>query len=414
MISIEIGKIFCKLYNRENKTNFSAREIFRQVIAPILFDFNNKKLLINWTNSKFFINYIKDWTNEGFNKCLNDFCELVESEKGGLMDSLKVYGGCASPYDTQSKKYKYIPQTTSFCYEENQYFSTEERYYSWIGSAFLISCNGFYIAIEDETYVKKMYESIKAYHDVLINNADLKDKQLQTWNTLYFYATFNKHNVDTIVENYCDGNALKSTISFEHIVFTISKYLPEVKYINVESYGQMNVTCGAILINTDYTDKIADILEKIYKDIEGNDDFSKFSFSKSFGGKNLLLKAIESGCIYNGFFDPIKNINFDKISKSKLLIKYIETIMTEKDKELANNFVNAIKEEKKRGGKTTKNLKFEVSTMASKFIDGISEFVKNAGSSNSVFDEMVEYAAMKSNTSDFKLMTSYINYLLSK
>ena len=88
--------------------------------------------------------------------------------------------------------------------------------------------------------------------------------------------------------------------------------------------------------------------------------------------------------------------------------------MTEKDKELANNFVNAIKEEKKRGGKATKNLKFEVSTMASKFIDGISEFVKNAGSSNSVFDEMVEYAAMKSNTSDFKLMASYINYLLSK
>ena len=52
--------------------------------------------------------------------------------------------------------------------------------------------------------------------------------------------------------------------------------------------------------------------------------------------------------------------------------------------------------------------------MASKFIDSISEFVKNAGSSNSVFDEMVEYAVMKSNTSDFKLMTSYINYLLSK
>ena len=86
MISIEIGKIFCKLYNRENKTNFSAREIFRQVIAPILFDFNNKKLLINWTNSKFFINYIKDWTNEGFNKCLNDFCELVESEKTKLAE----------------------------------------------------------------------------------------------------------------------------------------------------------------------------------------------------------------------------------------------------------------------------------------------------------------------------------------
>jgi len=252
MITIQVGKLFCKLYNRENRTNLSAREIFRQVIVPILFDFNNKKLLINWSNSKFFINYIKDWTNEGFNKCLNDFCELVESEKGGLMDSLKVYGGCASPYDTQSKEYKYNPQTTSFCYEENQYFSIEERYYSWIGSAFLISCNGFYIAIEDEAYVKEMYESIKAYHNALINNTDLKDKQLQTWNTLYFYSTFNKHNVDTIVENYCDGNALKSTISFEHIVFTISKYLPNVKFINLESFGKQNITCGTVLVDNIY------------------------------------------------------------------------------------------------------------------------------------------------------------------
>lgn len=404
MISISLGEKFCNWYNREFNVNLTPCDIFKTIIAPILF--NDDRHLIHWPNSKF--HYLRDKAN--FNEVLNSFCEEVESDKGGLMDSLKVFGGCAVPYDTASKKYKSEPQTTMFCYAENIYFTIDERYYSWIGSAFLLRCGKFFIAVDDEDYVKIMFNSIKDYRKALNDNYDIKGKQIYTWNTLYFYNYYNG-SVDTIIEKYFDGkNGIKNDLGFEHIVFNIVKHLPNVKYINLESVGETNIACGAIQLNIDYVKRISELFEQIYKSIEGNDDFSKFDFNKCFGGKNIMYKAIENGCIYENFFDPLSDINFimdKKTKKNDIFLKYIEIIMNTEQKTMVNDFANLINDLKKKGGKRDKNFHFEPTPNVVNFINSITE-IKEYDADN-IMAKMVEYA-VSSTPYDFKLMIAYLNF----
>ena len=414
MITIELGKTFCNWYNRESNTNLTPCEIFRTVIAPTLFE--NDKHLVMWSNSKFwgwrYLNKTK-WLISDFQNVLNDFCEEVESNKGGLADSLKVFGGCAVPYDTQSKKYKVEPQTTTFCYCENLNFNIDERYCSWIGSAFLMGFNDFSIAINDEEYIKTMFSSIKDYRKALSENPDINGGNLGGWNTLYFYCHYKYGRTDNIIEKYYTEKGLKRDFSFEHILFVISKYLPNIKYIEIEKFGKTNTTCGTIFVNNKYVNRMADILEHIYKDVNNNADFSKFDFSKTFGGKNVLYKAIESGSIYEGFFDPLNDVKFDKLNKNNLLFKYIETVMSENDKTLANDFVNTVKEKIKKDGKYRKNIYFEISPYRNVFINNITALQSEVGC-DVAFDKMVDYAISCISDSEFKLMSSYLKFLYNK
>ena len=198
--------------------------------------------------------------------------------------------------------------------------------------------NGFSIAINDEEYIKTMFSSVKDYRRALTENPDINGGNLESWNTLYFYCYYKYGRVDNIIEKYYTEKGLKRDFSFEHILFTISKYLPNVKYVEIEIFNKSkkpnggtikaNTTCGTIFVNNIYVNRMADILEGIYKDVDSNNDFSKFDFSKDFGGRNILYKAIENGSIYEGFFDPLNDIKFDELNKKKnyLLFKYIETI----------------------------------------------------------------------------------------
>lgn len=419
MITIQVGKLFCEMYNEENGTNLSSRDIFRDVIAPLLF--NGKEHLVIWHNSKFYqwrYAHNKTWNPNDFENKLDEFCEGIESEKGGLEDSLKVFGGCAVPYDEQLK-YKNIPQKTLFAYAENQHFTIEERYYSWIGSAFLLNVNSgvknFAIGVNNKEFVKIMYKSVKAYRKMLEENVDIQGKKLYTWNTLYFYNYLHYNDVTSIVEKYYNGDILKSDLGFEHILFVCSKYLPNVKFINLESFDKTNITCGTVLVDNIYVNRMSDVLEKLYKDVHDNEDFSKFSFNKEFGGKNLLLKAIETGSVYDGFFDPLSDINFDKkLKKNNLVIKYIELIMNDENKKLAQDFISEIHRIIKNGGKNKKNIHFEIPFSSNKFIDSITEVINVSGEKeNPILNSMVEYILANSQNNEFKLMVSYLKYLFA-
>ena len=408
MITFKLGKIFCELYNETNNTNMSPKDIFKNVITPLLF--GTEPHLVCWTNSKFSNPSTK---KNPFEENLDKFCSEVESETGGLMDTLKVYGGCAVPYNTATKKYKSNPQTTSFCYEENQYFNIDERYYSWIGGAFLIGIGGYCIAVNDKEFVKTMYDSVIAYRNALIDNADLTDigGKLATWNTIYLYTYYNDGDTSTILENYYDGKKFKSNISFEDFIFIIAKHFPNVKYIDLEHFDKTNVTCGTITIsNLGEIKRISDVLEKIYKDVSDNKNFSKFNFKNMFDGGHVALKrAIEAGCVYNGIIDPL--INFDDYSnlkKNKYFIKYIENVMNENEIKIANDFIDAIKKLQKSGTKVSKKINFEVPHTIHEFINNITNITKEYGSNESI-DNMVNLVI--NNYSNFKLMSSYLNYL---
>jgi hypothetical protein len=109
--------------------------------------------------------------------------------------------------------------------------------------------------------------------------------------------------------------------------------------------GQYNNTCGAILINFEYVKRISELYKQLYAEV--NEDFRYADFNKAMGYKQKLIKkAIENGAIYKGFFNPLKDVS--DIKKNKFKQKYIELIMTDNEKKLAEDFAKILKLIKKK------------------------------------------------------------------
>ena len=414
----KLGKLFCDAYNEKHGTNLSPKEIFTDVIIPIVFTPDGRYLL-NLTNSKFF-NYAKllskgKVTEDDFQQVIDDFCAEVESDNGGLMDSLKIYGGCAVPYDTQKKKYTPAEATTMFCYNENLYYDIDERYYSWIGANFVLNCNGFSIIVNNKDFVTVLWESVKAYRTFLDENEDVKSKQIQMWNEIYIcqkYGT-NPDGIYDIRNNFVKNGALTCGFGFSNILFIIAKYFPTVKYIETQNIGQANTTTGAIVLDLPVIRRQADVFKHIYEDI--GEDFTKFDYNSIFGG-NLLFKAIECGSVHKDLINPIYEYWNRKETKlgSKFNKAYIELIMKTERKQMVKDLVDVIETEKKALKKNfNKNLLDTLKSARNRgaFIVALKNVKTELKTDNEIFDQVVEYLVSDECTSeDFNIFSAYFNY----
>lgn len=346
MNTFKCGKLFCEKYNEVNNTNYTAKEIFCNVIAPLLF--YGKKHLVNWTNSKFFV-YLKmlnknkvQLNQETFNNVVNEFCACIENDKYGIMTMMNVFGGCAVP------SLKKGGQTTMFCYSDNINFNYNERYYTFIGSIFSFQCEGWNIIINDKETIWQTYLGIIEYRKVLENNTNLSDKQVYAWNTAYLFAKTNNEKTSYVVDEFFKKDKLEinDKINFFNFLFLINKLKGNTKIIELfNNNGQLNKTCGVILINFEYVRRISELYKQLYAEV--NEDFRYADFNKVMGYKQkLIYKAIENGAIYKGFFNPLKDVS--DIKKNKFKQKYIELIMTDNEKKLAEDFAKTLKSIKKK------------------------------------------------------------------
>ena len=421
----KLGKMFCEIYNEEHGTNLSPKEIFTNVIIPVVFTPDNRHLM-NITNSKFFY-YANDYTKgkkckEDFPLVVEEFCKEVESERGGLMDTLKIYGGCAVPYNAQNPK-KYIPtnETTMFCYNENIYYSIDERYHAWIGAMFVLNCNGYNIIVNDRNFVKVMWESINAYRNFLDSNEDVEARQIQMWNEIYLcqkYST-DPNGIYDIRNNFVNKGRLSCKFDFSNILFIIAKHFPNVKYIEAQNIGQTNVTCGAITLDLPNIRRQADILRHVYENI--GEDFNKFDYNAIFG-KNLLYRAIETGSVSKDLINPISEWLNRREKESKFAKKfnkeYIEFIMNAETKDLVKKLAQVIMEESKAlKNNLNKNVLETLKSSRTKdgFIVAISDVKSALKSDNDIFDSVVDYIVSDACGQDsFKLFIAYLNYNLVK
>ena len=345
MNTFKCGKLFCEKYNEVNNTDFTAKEIFCNVIAPLLF--YGKIHLVNWTNSKFF-NYLKmlnknkvQLNQETFNNVVNDFCTEVENDKYNVMTTMNVFCGCAIP------KIEDDGQTTMFCYSDNLYFDYNERYYTFIGSIFSFQCEGWNIIINDKEIIWQTYLGIIEYRRELERNTNLNDKQVYAWNTAYLFAKINNEQTSYIIDEFYKKDKLEinDKINFFNFIFLINKLKKNISVIELFRNGQYNNTCGVILINFEYVRRISELYKQLYAEV--NEDFRYADFNKAMGYKQkLIYKAIENGAIYKGFFNPLKDVS--DIKKNKFKQKYIELIMTDNEKKLAEEFAKTLKTIKKK------------------------------------------------------------------
>ena len=415
----KLGKLFCEIYNDEHGTNLSPKEIFLKVIIPLVFTPDGRYLL-NLTNSKFF-NYAKllakgKVTEEDFQQVIEDFCAEVESDKGGLMDTLKIYGGCAVPYDTQSgKKYVQTSETTMFCYNENIHYDIDERYCSWIGANFVLNCNGFNIVVNDREFVKALWESVMAYRVFLNENEDVKPRQIQMWNEIYVcqkYGT-DPNGIHDIRNNFLKNGALSCDLGFSNILFIIAKHFPCVKYVEAQNIGQTNITAGAILLDLPVIRRQADVFRHVYESI--GEDFNKFDYNSIFGG-NLLFKAIENGSVHKDLVDPI--FEYRDRKDNKLLRnfnkKYIELIMNTETKKMVKDLAEVISVENKALKKNlNKDLLESLKSARNKgaFILSLKNLKTELKTDNEIFDKVVEYVVSDGcSGEEFNIFSAYLNY----
>ena len=399
MNTIKAGKLFCKRYNKENNLNLRSKQIFLDVIVPLLFKIHNKecRYLINWTNLKFF-NFAKEFKKfkeeeytDKFKYYVDEFCKKVEYDENNVMTNLNVFGGCAIPE---------IDQTTIFSYSDNLYFDIEERYCSFIGSAFMLQCDGWNIVVNNERIIWDLYEGIKKYRNVIDNNANLNDKQLPAWNSAYLFEKYNG-NVDNIVNEYFKSKGkleINDKINFANFLFLLQKIDENIKYIELGRYGQTNITCGVVSIDVEYTKRQSKFFKQLYNDMEI--DFKYFDYNKLFGG-NLIYKAISNGMVYNGFFNPLKenDKNDKKIILNKL--KYLDLIMKQEEKELAVSFANVLKETKNKSKININETDFFKERKVSNLIDKINNLPKN-----DIFANVIEHIV----DSDKESLERFLSY----
>jgi hypothetical protein len=105
----------------------------------------------------------------------------------------------------------------------------------------------------------------------------------------------------------------------------------------------MNQTCTTVLLDLEYIGSTYQLLKQVYKEI--NADFKYADFNKYFGDKSLFIKAIETGYVSKGFFNP--KTDTQDSNKNKNIIKFLDLIMTNEHKELAKSLAILVKKHQK-------------------------------------------------------------------
>lgn len=442
MITIKNGKLFCEEYNKRNGTEFSPKEIFCNIIAPLCF--NSLKQCLSINNSKFDLKFIfanakKEWgkdedvmkkngwtyhqmieekkkrLSEKFPSLLEEFCkELEDDSKTRLMTSLKVYGGCA---DNSNGKLN----TTSFCGCDNVFFTIDERYCSFIGIILSMQYKGFAIPTNNRESVWKCYESLQSYRRMLDTNECLDGNQINTWNLLYLLKSGSETPEQILYANSersSKGNSVTETItlSTKHITFIdiISLFIRNGKnFIELENFGQQNTTSGAIeILGIESTRRTIGLINQILKEL--GYEYNKEEAYKLVLKENLFNEVLKKGFIASNMFDMSIKDEYFKNKKPKelhtnFIKKYITAIMSDELKELCAETVALIKSTnpKKSKGRTAFDNVLSANN-GSSFSDNLDALVASFGTKDDN-SKRICHEILELSKNDFSNFKTYIN-----
>lgn len=350
MISIPAGHIFCELYNKETGQNLTPKQIFCEVIAPIVFKPTIKVTKDNEKETKrLLLDYWQNFcmsptsTIKGYGctpYAIEKFVKEVEDDsQTNLMTTFKVWAGCGNPLSGDA--------TTICCANDNLFFSVDERYESFIGAFFRIGIGrGYTIFVNDPKVIKILFDSWKIYSKILSDNENIDGKQLSTWNgiALYEIAYRGKLDAGRIVDSYIEKTKtpkknithILKTQQIPKILFALSKLSPETTVVETINAGQTNISAGPILLlNHKDMETIYDFYDKIFHNV--NEDFNHSNYIELLGWDSIIEKVLNQGMVVNNMFNP----NLDKL-EDKYLIEYCRMTMNTKTYELCQKFAEAL------------------------------------------------------------------------
>ena len=405
MITLEIGKTATKVYNKTNNTSFSPKELCEKVLFPLLF--KEGRPLLNLTNTQF------GATNENkgsYEERWETFKKLVE-KLDGVLDALKVYGGSA--VWKYNETYQLLEQTTVYCINTYMDMNNEDRWYTWVGSAFGLCFGDYTMYVNDEHIIEDLWRSIFTYRNFINNNTNFKCRQLPTWNSRYIYE--NKlGDINTFREKYSEGKQeLKiKSLDFISLCWVISKFYPNVRLIDICAIGQTNKTCGKIIFDIKDCNRIFEFYKQFCKDVQK--EFKAIEYCNDFNvQKDIAIKAMSIGIIKANIFAPIyneKDTN-NKTIKNQNYYKYLKFIMTKEEQQLAEDFISSLQNETYKNNLHSQIKDICNSTTVKHFTDKMADLFDGKIERKPLYDEVMRYltSTTRQNFTQFLSYAKYFN-----
>lgn len=291
MIASNIGKSFLAEYNKQYKTNCSAKKFFTEKFLPLFFD--HPKYMMKGGNAPLDNPKIKKGTfpdEKERAKRIKNTIALIESNPAG-----------SSAIGYPSNK---VDATTSGQVSNlNLHINPENVYYSWIGGGFGIGVNGgLVIYFDQKEILMDIFKGWEIYRNLLNETDALKGNQIETWNgqwLSHFYSNDFDPNYPLAgfdyLEKMKDFIQVK-TQSWVKVVFGISKEFPESVFTgHVFSLGQTNTTIGFIPFIFPQIRRPLQLYKKIFGENQYLNDVKKMEdvYANNYG----LYSACEKGVI---------------------------------------------------------------------------------------------------------------------
>lgn len=308
MYTSYIGRKFLKLYNKRNKTDYTAEQFFDYVIFPLFF--NDEKHFLNVANSSFFQSIGKRELESGksvHKLKLERFHRNVKNDGASLTTlvgyaSQDIYAGTSG-------------QLSSLDFRIDE----EEMYASWIGSGLSIAMGGGYsMLIDDEKVLISLFEGWQYYRQFLNQTPILKGNQIDVWNSYWICHSLSSNYTSEEPLDYfsfpdydiCKADKWKKlglhelyTNKWTNVILILGKKFSNKEFLTVNAFkfADMNYTLGFVNIYLKEINELYEMRDRIIinKDetILSDGDIAKFEpfyyFKDACAFGTIGLKALE-------------------------------------------------------------------------------------------------------------------------
>ena len=302
MISINVGRIFLKAYNKKHGKSYSSKEFFEKIFFDLFL--NHTKYMI-WPTSSPFVQMKKGQkvhllSEEERREKLE---ELFEKVKKVTPDFSFAIGFPASGL-------KEFATTSGLVSDLEIPADESDIYYSWIGSGLGIGVSGgVCIFFTEPEILLKIYEGWRVYRNFLNDEPldKLAPNKINSWNGQWLNCVYNKKdkanfdfesfaNLDNLqfFKREKKGDIIIETIKWSKLFFNISKQFSDQTLMGyVYSLGQTNKTFGFFPFHF----KQAQTIKHFYKLLFGENNAIKDSAAYEDIYGTHIKRACELGVI---------------------------------------------------------------------------------------------------------------------
>ena len=279
MITVNIGRTFLKAYNRKYEKELTAKEFFEQEYFEL---FYNHDKFMQWIQNSPFDQLQKQKKHFSESERRKKLSELISSIETGVINGSTAFGFPASME-------KGFATTSGLVTDINRRITSNEAFYSWIGSGLGLGIEGglsFYF--DDPDILLSIYDGWKVYRAFLNDDSidKLGERQIDTWNGQWIYYLFyRQRNTEPDFATFHDvfeyektkSELRATTIKWSKLLFSLSKKLGSTNITGfIGTFGNTNKTLGFYPFRFEHAQKLILFYKKLFGENAALTDAPKY------------------------------------------------------------------------------------------------------------------------------------------